>query len=100
MRYGGRPDMVFVGTDSLTWLLDVKTGGLYAEALVQVAAYAMLVEEVGNRKIDKLALLRIPQDSDTITTLERPWNPNSLEAETVKLCRRLYEIHQTLDREV
>ena len=73
---------------------------------MQVAGYAMLVEEnaldvLGERLVvDTLALLRIPQDSDTITTMERPWNPDSIEAKTFRLCRELHDIHWQLKREV
>jgi len=105
LKYGGRLDMVFQGEDGKTWLCDVKTGGIYPEGLVQVAGYAMLVEEselFGDvpLKIDTLALLRIPQDSDSITTMERPWDPDSIEAKTFRLCRELHDIHWQLKREV
>jgi PD-(D/E)XK nuclease superfamily len=100
LRFGGRPDMVFRAPDGTTWLLDLKTGGIYAEHLVQVAAYAMLVEEAKGIEIDTLAILRIPRDGAGITTVERPWNPDSEEAEAVRICRRLYDIHKRLDAEV
>ncbi len=100
MRFGGRLDMVFRDPTGAVWILDVKTGGIYAEHLIQVAAYAMLVEEVKGIKIDTLAVLRIPQESDGLTTLERPWNRSSDEARAVKLCLELGGIQKRLKGEV
>ena len=105
LKYGGRLDMVFLGKDRKVWLCDVKTGGIYPEGLVQVAGYAMLVEEnsiagLSPVKIDTLAILRIPQDSDSITTMERPWNRDSVEAKTFRMCLDLHNIQKQLKREV
>lgn len=100
LRFGGRPDLVFRDPDGEVWLLDLKTGGIYAEHLVQVAAYAMLVEEAKGIKIDTLAVLRIQRDTDGITTLERPWSRESPEARTVILARELYDLHKRLKAEV
>jgi hypothetical protein len=100
MLYGGRLDMLFRGRDGRTWLLDVKTGALYSQALVQASAYAMLVEENTKHRVDVLAILRIPRDSDSITTLERPFDREGMEVETFRLCRRLYTIQRQLDAEV
>lgn len=99
-QYGGRLDMVFVGKNGKTWLLDVKTGGLHAEAAVQISGYALMVEEMTDHRIDELALLRIPRDSDSITTWEKPWNRDGEAAETFRICRRLHELHKVLKKEV
>ncbi len=98
--FGGRPDLVFRSADGKVWLLDLKTGGVYPEQLVQVAAYALLVEEQTEHRIDTLALLRIPQDSEGLTTFERPWDRDSPELRVVMLARELYDLHKVLKSEV
>lgn len=102
-RFGGRPDMVFRSPDGRVWLLDLKTGGLYPEHLVQVAAYALLVEdapESGVEKIDALAVLRIGRDTEGVVTMERPWVRDSTEAQAVHHCLALYKIQRQLEAEV
>jgi len=59
-RYGGTPD--FYGkVDGVLTLLDLKTGGLYPEAWIQLAAYGVLLEEQGHQ-IDQRILLNIGRD--------------------------------------
>lgn len=100
LQYGGRMDMLFRGSNGKLWMLDVKTGGMYADSLVQVAGYAMLVEENTDYRIDELAILRIPQESESITTHERPWKREGMEQETFRLCLRLHAIQKVLKKEV
>lgn len=100
LLYGGRLDMLFRGKDGRIWLCDVKTGALYAEALVQAAGYAMLVEENTTHRVDVLAILRVPRESDSITTLERPYDREGPEVETFRACRRLYTLQRRLNEEV
>jgi hypothetical protein len=104
LHYGGRLDMVFTGMNGNTWLLDVKTGGLYAEALVQLAGYVGLVEENTDHRIDEIALLRIPQESLAIATMEFPWTTDdptiAAAVRTFAACRQLHEDHKILKRAV
>lgn len=100
MLYGGRLDLLYRSQTGRVVLCDVKTGGLYAEALVQTAAYAMLVEENTEYRVDDLAILRIPRNSTSITTLELPYDREGIAVETVRICRRLYAIQRTLESEV
>lgn len=101
-RYGGRLDMAFLGTNGKTWLLDVKTGGVYADALVQVAGYAMMVEELTSHRIDEVAILRIPQDSDGIAVTEIPWDSKAarVASETFLACVQLHEAAKILKKAV
>ena len=100
LMYGGRLDMVFLGTDGRLWLCDLKTGGMYEEALVQCAGYAMLVEENTDYRIESYSVLRIRQDSESILTAEYPWDPKGEAAETFRLCLRLHALHKKLKKEV
>ena len=59
MGYGGTPDWYGL-LDGISTVLDIKTGGLHAEQLVQAAAYRLLLVEAGH-KVDRLLLLRAPR---------------------------------------
>jgi len=70
MGYGGTPDWYGL-LDGIPTVLDLKTGGLYPEQLVQAAAYRLLLIEAGH-KVDRLLLLRAPRTlSGHPETLER-----------------------------
>jgi hypothetical protein len=100
LRYGGRLDMVFLGTNGQTWLLDVKTGGVYPDHLVQIAGYAMLVEECTDLRIDEVAILRIPQDSESIATHEFPWDRDGDAPRAFRMCVELHRIQSVLKKAV
>ena len=119
LRYGGRVDQVFLGKDGNVWLLDVKTGRLYAEALVQAAGYVMLVEggELvddesqsdnrwrtlnvrGERGVDRVGLLRLGQTTSGISQFYIDRAALQPAEETFKLCRRLYDLKRHLEGEV
>ncbi|MCA9753326.1 MAG: hypothetical protein KC591_14125, partial [Gemmatimonadetes bacterium] len=114
-RYGGRVDQLFLGKDGNVWLLDVKTGRLYAEALVQAAGYVMLIERgeamdaeilaaVGcvptPRQVDRVGLLRLGQTTSGISQFYIDRKDLQPAEETFKLCRRLYDLKRHLEGEV
>ena len=82
--YGGTPDWYGL-LDGIPTVIDIKTGGLYTEHLVQAAAYRLLLIEAGH-KVERLLLLRAPRTlsghSDTMQRLgeeeirnySRAWN--------------------------
>ena len=58
--YGGTPDLLV----NENILVDFKTSkGIYSDYLVQGSAYAKLIEENENRKIDKFIICRFPKDN-------------------------------------
>jgi hypothetical protein len=58
--YGGTPDLLV----NENILVDFKTSkGIYPDYLVQGSAYAKLIEENENRKIDKFIICRFPKDN-------------------------------------
>ena len=61
---GGTPDFYGKVNDVLM-LVDYKTGkgGCYPEYIVQVSAYAFMLEEIGN-KVDEIRVLNIPRSND------------------------------------
>ena len=70
MGYGGTPDWYGL-LDGIPTVLDIKTGGLYPEQLVQVAAYRLLLIEAGH-KVEQLLLLRAPRTlSGRAETMQR-----------------------------
>lgn len=56
--YAGTADEI-IKTKNYTWLLDLKTGGVYSEAHLQLECYKVALEEEGI-KIDKTMVLRVP----------------------------------------
>ena len=59
MGYGGTPDWYGL-LDGIPTVLDIKTSGLHAEHLVQLAAYRLLLIEAGH-DVERLLLLRAPR---------------------------------------
>jgi hypothetical protein len=60
-QFGGTPD-IYGTLNGQQVIIDIKTGsGLYADYLLQVTGYKMLLEENGH-KVDKAILLRVGRD--------------------------------------
>lgn len=64
LRVGGTPDF-FGKIDGIYTLVDYKTGkgGFYPEYIVQVSAYAYIIEELGH-KVEDVRGLNIPRSDD------------------------------------
>lgn len=64
LRCGGTPDF-FGKIDDVSTLVDYKTGkgGCYPEYIVQVAAYAAMLEE-SEHKVNEIRVLNIPRSDD------------------------------------
>ena len=61
MQVGGTPDL-YAEVNGEKVLIDFKTGkAIYDEHFIQVAAYRMLLEEIGH-KVDKAIIVRIGRD--------------------------------------
>src|SRR3990172_4640833 len=58
LQFGGTPDAVAVDSKDRQVLCDWKSGGVYGSALFQVAAYALLVEEVMSMKVQGYHVVR------------------------------------------
>ena len=64
LQVGGTPDIYAVIDDNYVECIDLKTGkGIYEEHMVQVAGYAICLEENGF-KVDKIRILNIPRSED------------------------------------
>jgi hypothetical protein len=61
-KYGGQFD-VFATIDGISTLLDIKTGkAIYPEMVIQLAAYANLIDEDTNNVLQSVKILRVGRD--------------------------------------
>jgi hypothetical protein len=62
-RFGGKAD-IYAKVDDIPELNDLKTGsGIYEEMIIQVSAYAHLLEENGH-PVERVRILNIPRTED------------------------------------
>lgn len=98
-RCGGTPD--FYGKiNGVFTLVDYKTGkGFYPEHIVQVSAYAALLEEIGH-KVDDIRGLNIPRSADENFS-EHHVTPEERKAgfEIFQHCLEIYKRKSILKRE-
>lgn len=94
MFLGGICDMV-VEIDGQVWIADIKTGGVYPEAFYQMAAYQMLLEEMGSPlKITGHIILGIKKDG----TFEEKRSVSHEEAKEAFLAAfKIYKITQKVN---
>ncbi len=75
-QFGGTPDYVGL-INGISTILDFKTGGIYDEHYIQLAAYQVLVEESdGMPTIDYLRILNIGRDETESFVDKIMGNPN------------------------
>lgn len=84
-KYGGTADFVgkiLDGEKTILVLGDLKTGGVYPEALMQIAAYGHLWEETQGGKIDEYVIIRVGKEDASFSyrnwrsdsdTIEKAW---------------------------
>lgn len=65
--YAGTPDALARDADGKVWLADWKTGGLYPEMVLQMAAYRELLHEVEGISVVGAHLVRFSRDSGDFT---------------------------------
>lgn len=94
-RFGGTPD--FYGkVDGILTLADWKSGGIWREHWIQLAAYGMLLEERGHH-VDQRILLNIGRD-ETENFIEAKRSGPSLEDEVLifRCCLDIYNAKKRL----
>jgi hypothetical protein len=97
-KFGGRLDAIGLQDNRLV-LLDWKTSNaVYAEYLLQIAAYAILWEESGGGKIDGFHLCRFAKEKGDFSHHYFP-SVNE-EKETFLHMRRLYDMVKTVEKRV
>ncbi len=94
-RFGGTLDHVMV-VNGKNRLMDVKTGGVYMDALLQVAAYGYLVEEVKGQKIEGYDIVRFSKDHGDF--VHRSYEDLSDAWEMFKLFRKAYDLGKLLEK--
>jgi len=100
--FGGTFDLVAKVAGRLS-LIDFKTstgGRIYQDSLLQIVAYAMLVEEVHGMKIEEGHILVLGKEDASFT--HRSWLLSTLgdARESFLLMRRLYDLDRVLKRKV
>ena len=92
-RFGGTPDALMIHGDAF-YLGDWKTGGLYAEHVIQMAAYRQLLSEVEGVEVQGCHLVRFNREHGdfhhayfALEALDQGW----------EVFRRLLEIKPLLD---
>jgi hypothetical protein len=99
-KYGGTIDAIVVReTDETRYgLLDFKTGsGIYAEALIQVTAYAHLWNEYHpDKQIQDLYILRLGKNDGGFTWKWIPWSQTEVLWNAFKAALLLHEYHKVI----
>lgn len=96
-RFGGTPDHV-IRVSGKNRLMDVKTGGVYMDALLQVAAYCQLVQEVKEQDIYGCDIVRFSKDHADF--VHRSYEDLSDAWEMFKLFRKAYDLGKILEKRV
>lgn len=99
-RYGGTPDAIGYCNGKLS-LIDIKTGRIYSDHVIQVAAYRQVWHE--NRPQDQLEsfhLLRFNRETGGFAHEMLPPHVVDLGWEQFKLLRQAYEIDKKLRKAV
>ena len=95
-QYGGTADCI-AKVDGETVLIDFKTSnGVYAEHLIQLAAYKNVIEEQTDYKIDRCMIIRVAKGEidDNEERIQPHFIPNDIIDmgwETFKIARDLHE---------
>jgi len=76
-KYAGKLDMIVEDKEGKNWLIDIKTGkDIYDEVALQLSAYKHAVEEMGEYKIENIAVLLLKEDgSFKFSTLDFKFLP-------------------------
>jgi len=98
-RYGGTPD-IYANIDGQLELIDLKTGsGIYDEMVIQVEAYARLLEEADS-EVQFVRILNIPRIEDE-TFMERTVGKRTRETawKIFANCLKNYQLQRKLKKE-
>lgn|SRR5512139_18673 len=93
-HFGGTPDAVAIHGDEW-YLADWKTGGLYAEHLIQMAAYRLLLEAQEGIPVRGVHLVRFHRDHGDFS--HHFFSPDALD-DGWEIFHRLLDIHPRLAR--
>jgi hypothetical protein len=96
LRYGGTADFVGI-VDGELELIEFKTGGIWPEHFIQLAAYAQLLEEnkVVDKPIARFRVLSIPR-AETETFDEKTKASVRVEWEIFRHCLAIHELKKEL----
>lgn len=97
-RYGGTPD--FIGlVDGIAEIIEFKTGGIWPEHFMQLAAYAQLAIEthVVIEPIGRFRVLSIPR-AETESFDEKTRTSVKVEWEIFEHCLKIYELKKALEK--
>lgn len=93
--YGGTPDLLV----NENILVDFKTSkGIYSDYLVQGSAYAKLIEENENRKIDKFIICRFSKDNSQTEIKEFSKEDLDNAFSYFKLLRKAFDLDKQINK--
>jgi len=99
-RYGGTPDAIGYCNGKLS-LLDWKTGRVYSDHLLQLAAYRNLIRETRPEdKLESFHMLRFNRDTGAFSHFMFPPEIVDLGWEQFKLLRQAYELDKKIKKAV
>tara|TARA_R110002051_G_scaffold229292_1_gene291313 strand:- start:906 stop:1586 length:681 start_codon:yes stop_codon:yes gene_type:complete len=96
--YGGCPDLL-VKKNGKYILIDFKTGkAIYEDTVIQLGAYAQLIQETDNINIDKAIIVRLPKDNSKLEIKEFSKKDLKLGFAQFKLFRKGWDNHAKIER--
>ncbi len=98
LRIGGTPDFVARDEHECLHLIELKTGSLRPAAVLQVAAYAALMEEAGPDPVYACHLLRLDRATGAFTHIRIPQDIVEEAQDAVRDCARLHEFNKRLKK--
>jgi predicted RecB family nuclease len=103
-RFGGTPDLIGRDGHGRLILADIKTGKIYPAAILQVAAYGILLEEsqcdgvAPGEPIAGYHLLRFDRDTGAFTHFSPPLDVVEEAADAFLMCLKLYHLSKRLKK--
>jgi len=95
LKYGGTPDY-YGYVDGVLTLMDLKTGGFFFDAWVQLAGYCLLLEELGH-PVQQRIILNIGRDETENFVEAKRSGPSLEDEETIFLAAKaIYEAKKRL----
>ena len=111
LKYGGCPDLLvkklvlyqnekgYKTFVPLIILVDFKTGkAIYEDTVIQLGAYAQLIQETDNINIDKAIIVRLPKDNSKLEIKEFSKKDLKLGFAQFKLFRKGWDNHAKIER--
>jgi hypothetical protein len=98
-RFGGTPDAIVMCCGMLG-ILDLKTGGVYGDHVLQLGAYAVLWEETDGGTVDEGHLLRVGKEHGEFSHTSLPRKVIEMGRDQFLRLREAYEYDKAIRKVV